>query len=896
MLVFLACLFFLGFTVNVTAQTGTIKGIVVDAQTNERLIGASLVLVGSNKGAVTDMDGSFLLSNVATGTYDLRVSYISYVTEEKKALVVENAKTTVVDIALKTTENMFGDVVVVGRANRQSETVLLKEQKMALLSTQAVGSREMTRKGLGDAEAAVAHLAGITKQEGVKNVFVRGLGDRYNATTLNGFPLPSEDPEYKNIALSLFSSDMIQAIGVNKVFEGRHTGDVGGALINISSRNLVGDGALGFELATGMNNKAWQEPFLRQSGSNFLGFSQPHQPSGNHFDFTNALNPSSVQSPLNQSFVLSGGKKVEVGERRRPLTFFVIASYDTDYAYTKESIRNATNNGTIYQNQTGEKFSQTISQILLANADLNLGAHRHFAYNLLLLHANDQYVAHYSGMNCETYQDAAEFGYNGFLMRQQTNENLLITQQLISEWSLSDRSTLNAGISYNTITGLEPDRRESNLSSQGGTYIFTGSNRQKRFYSELSEHDVTLKMSYTYKLTDAFDSGHSTVMVGYDGRYVNDQFSAVEYNLSAFPGYYSLDNLDYDALYNQANYSSGLFSMAIGDPNEYAVTKFLNAVYAEGNYQLTSKLSGNLGFRFDYVDMAINHRIQSASPGVQSIIKPYFLPSVNLKYEVSEKHALRFGASKTYTLPQSKEVSPYQYVNIGFVSQGNTRLKPSDNYNVDIKWDYYISPVELFSLNGFYKYIIHPIGRVDEGNSAGLLTYKNSSHSAMVAGLELESRKNIVNHVNKYTSANDRLSVGLNASSIFTDLVLDIVNTKPRHTGLEGASPYSANLDLSYNRIVNGKNLLLSVVSNYYSDRIFTLGTMGYKDIIDKGVCTIDVVSSFKWNDHFTVKLKASNVLDPTFQLVRESANGHKIILNEYKKGMNVSLGIAYSL
>jgi len=47
----------------------------------------------------------------------------------------------------------------------------------------------------------VAQVSGISKQEGVKNVFVRGLGDRYNATLLNGFPIPSEDPEYKNIAL-----------------------------------------------------------------------------------------------------------------------------------------------------------------------------------------------------------------------------------------------------------------------------------------------------------------------------------------------------------------------------------------------------------------------------------------------------------------------------------------------------------------------------------------------------------------------------------------------------------------------------------------------------------------------------------------------------------------------
>ena len=61
-------------------------------------------------------------------------------------------------------------------------------------------------------------MAGVSKQEGVKNVFVRGLGDRYNATTFNGFPIPSEDPEYKNISLDFFSTDIIQTVGVNKAF------------------------------------------------------------------------------------------------------------------------------------------------------------------------------------------------------------------------------------------------------------------------------------------------------------------------------------------------------------------------------------------------------------------------------------------------------------------------------------------------------------------------------------------------------------------------------------------------------------------------------------------------------------------------------------------------------
>src|SRR5699024_3859335 len=104
----------------------------------------------------------------------------------------------------------------------------------------------------------------------------------------------------------------------------------------------------------------------------------------------------------------------------------------------------------------------------------------------------------------------------------------------------------------------------------------------------------------------------------------------------------------------------------------------------------------------------------------------------NLKYAINQKNTLRLGTSKSYTLPQSKEISPYQYVNIGFASEGNPNLKPSDNYNVDIKWDNYLSRTELLSATAFYKHIVNPIGRVDQGNSAGLLTYNNIGESATV--------------------------------------------------------------------------------------------------------------------------------------------------------------------
>ncbi|MFA7494526.1 MAG: TonB-dependent receptor, partial [Proteiniphilum sp.] len=192
-------LFFLAFPVYGYGQTGIIKGKIVDAKTNEPLIGASVLIEGTTNGAAADLDGNYIIRNVDAGTYTLIASYVAYQNETKTGVVVGGNNETTIDFLLRGDDINLQEVEVVARANRESENILLMEQRQALVATQAVGARELSRKGIGDAQAAVAQVSGISKQEGVKNVFVRGLGDRYNVTLLNGFAIPSEDPEYKNI-------------------------------------------------------------------------------------------------------------------------------------------------------------------------------------------------------------------------------------------------------------------------------------------------------------------------------------------------------------------------------------------------------------------------------------------------------------------------------------------------------------------------------------------------------------------------------------------------------------------------------------------------------------------------------------------------------------------------
>lgn len=886
-------LFFLFLiTSPIHAQTGVIKGYLFDSKTREALSGATITIESIATTVITDRDGRFTIHDIPGGAYQLSATYTSY---EKltRAVVVIPDDTATIEVALTAESVLLNTVEIVARPNREMENILLNEQRKSLIATQVTGAQELSRKGAGDAEEALSKVSGISRQEGVKNVSVRGLGDRYNATLLNGMPVSSEDPEYKNISLSFFGADIIQTIGVNKVFSAKDNGDAGGAVINISSKELLNNQSLSLEIGEGLNSNTYRKTFLHPAGANFFGFANTRQPTPGKFDFTNNLDPSRVQIPLNQSFRLSGGRRINIGEN--PLSLYVVSTHATKYSYTGETVRNMTTTGTIYQDQTGNKYSEQTNQLVLANLNYKMPKGHSIAYNFMMLHANDQYVGEYVGKHTEKHQDGDQD--MGYLRRQQINDNLLLTHQLLSKWTLTERLSLVADGSFNSIKGMEPDRRENYLSKKtDGTYGLTGSNRQKRFFSELKEQDYNAKLVLHYKLKDVYNRNNSGIMFGYNSRLSDNNFDAKEYNFSAIPGAYSIDHIALDELYNAANYGKGIFSIAEGPANSYSVNRNIQSLFAEGVFQLSSALTGSIGLRFDDVHIAVAYDVPGRADN-NKIVKTYYLPDFHLKYDLNDRQALRLSVSKTYTLPQSKEISPYQYVDIGFASEGNPNLRPSDNYNFDIKWECYPRSSELLSVAAFYKRIVNPIGRVDKGNSAGLLTYDNISKSADVMGMEAEVRKNIFSMADAKAKNTHKLSVGLNASFLDAALILSVLNTPERKSGLEGAAPFILNTDVSYYYSGAKNSLTTTLVFNYFSNRIYTNGTLGYQDIIEEGIPTLDWVSSFKFNKNISLKLKAANLLNPDFNLTRKSnINNEKIILNQYKKGIDLSLGISIDL
>lgn len=868
-----------------------IKGQIKDSDSKEPLIGATVQIIGSSMGAVTDIDGNFQLAGVEDGIYDIEIKYVGYKTVVKRQIKIEDNRIVTLDFELKADTQMLSDVTVVAKANRESESVTLLEQKKSIVAVQSVGAKELSRKGVGDAQGAVTKVSGISKQEGVKNVFVRGLGDRYNLTTLNRFPIPSEDPEYKNIALDFFSTDIIQSVDVNKTFGGTMASDVAGAGINISSKELVGRSELKASVSAGANTNVMRSGVMQMDGVNAFGFAQSSEPEAdlNAYSFHNSLDPSKKNAPVNQSYMLSGGKEWNWGTD--VFSVYMVGSHDKKYAYYDEEVRNSITSGDLSQDMKGDISKIETSQLLMAGLNYRHSDKLHLQYDLMMVHAARESVGDYWGMDAD-FQSSDT--YEGFMRRQQVNDNRLLVNQLSGVWKFAPKWSLDAGISYNKIKGMEPDRRINNLVKTASGYVpMKGTGVQQRYFSELNEDDINLRAGFTYKLPDAYGSEFSSVNFGYTGRLVTDGFSATEYDLSVIRQQsFDATDVKFDRYYNQGNLDKGFF-MQDRNQDEYDVDKKIHSVYAEATYQLSEHFIANVGVKYDNVNLGVNYRVnRGGTKGSQSIDKDYVLPSVNLRYNFNDRHALRFGASKTYTLPQAKEISPYRYISVSFNSQGNPDLKPSDNYNADLKWDFYLSGSELFSIGAFYKYIKNPISRIEVASAGGFLSYENIADHATVAGAEIEFRKDLFSR--KTAEEIHKLTFGVNGAYTYTHAKVSLA-TVSTGSQLEGAAPWIVNSDLSY-QLQKGKyNLTSTLVFNYFSDRIYTIGTEGFQDIMEKGIPTLDFVLSAKMGNRFSLSMKAANLLNASHQLTRKgNADNREVVLSKYKKGVDLSLGISY--
>lgn len=880
----------------------TIAGTVTDGDmNNETLPFASVVVKGTAISATTDENGHYALS-VPPGTHVLVFDFMGYESATQEVTVV-SGETKTVDKTLKSTSVLLQDVVIEKTVSREKETALLLEQKNATVITQTIGAQEMARKGVSDAEGAVTKMTGITKQQGERNVFVRGLGDRYNSTTMNGLPLPSDNPEFKNVSLDYFASDIIKNIAVNKTFSSNIHGDVGGANIDIITKEHTGSEYIDLSVSAGANSQTLSQDFLMKDGTNFFGSAGKDNGPGSldSYNFKNSLNPESQSTQINSGISLSGGKRFNIGNDA--LSVYVVGSHNGGYKYRDGVIRMSNSVGTVYQDQDFERYSYNAQQTVMGNFKYRTESQNTFSFNSMYLHSYTSTVGDFFGINAPE-----EDGDLQFMRRQQVNNNNFYVNQLLSTLKVTDKLELDLGVSYNMTRSTEPDRAVNRYLFRDGEFSpsFSSAGENRRYFAELEENDLSGKAVGTYSLsTDKI----SKIDVGYNYRNTTRDFENIQY-VHRFPaGFVATDINNPDGLYNQANLDAGIFQLQTGrgtgsnafDPFRYNVDRTLHSGFASFTHDITPKLLVVAGARFDMINQEIDFNTNIANSNISGkgiIDEKYILPNLNLKYSINEKHIVRLAGSMSYTLPAFIEIAPFKYDAESYEVQGNADLVPSETINADIKWEFYPKASELIAVTGYYKYIKNPIARSEIPSAGSVLTYLNVGGNAVVMGAELEVKKDIYTIEPGENGGETVFSGGLNVSYLYSDQKLEnsLASFTNTTDALQGASPLLANADITFRKSSQNYDFTSSLVVNYFSDRIFSVGTRGAENIVETGIPTMDFISSIKLGEHFGINLKARNLLNPEFTLKRESAGNAnpETTLLAYRLGIDFSLGLSY--
>ena len=278
----------------------------------------------------------------------------------------------------------------------------------------------------------------------------------------------------------------------------------------------------------------------------------------------------------------------------------------------------------------------------------------------------------------------------------------------------------------------------------------------------------------------------------------------------------------------------------------------------------------------------------------------FYLPSLNVKYALTDDSNLRFSFSKTVSFPEFKEVAPFVYEDVTQRVGGNPDLLEdpaiSDIFNYDLKYEWFFGKSELVSLAGFAKEIKDPINKVIANDATGTQRYFRTGDKANVYGVELELKKNLI--ADEDDQAN--LSLGVNATYMYTEQKLKSSNgslytsTLDRTDELQGASPFLINADLNYSPTNFGSyKPVANLIYSYFDDRIDALGSGQLGNIVEKGVHNLDFVFRNELGSDWEVNLSAKNLLDPDIQFFRAESTGD-IITSTYKRGIDLGLAVKY--
>ena len=262
-------------TARVSAQeTGTIVGHILDATTARALSGAQVFVNDGVVGALSDLDGRFVIARVPVGVVSVTAQMIGYGTKTVTEVTVNAGQVVPLDVTLTESAVELDEIVITATRERGSQAFILDERRTSDALIEGLGAAEISARPASDAADVAQRITGVTVSEG-KYVFVRGLGERYSQTSLNGSSLPSPEPEREVVPLDLFPSGFLESLQTQKSYTPDLPADFSGGSVQIRTKDFPSEFTITAGVGTSVNtNSQFQNGFIAYptGGMSFLGF------------------------------------------------------------------------------------------------------------------------------------------------------------------------------------------------------------------------------------------------------------------------------------------------------------------------------------------------------------------------------------------------------------------------------------------------------------------------------------------------------------------------------------------------------------------------------------------------------------------------------------------------
>lgn len=834
------------------AQTGSVAGSIHDQQSGEEIVGGTVLLVGTKLGATTDLDGKFLIRNIPVGTYDLRVSFIGYGTKTVNGLQIRDGETLHLSVNLTPVVLQAEEVTVTAERVLSNEAAILAERKKAAAIGDGISREQMQRTPDATSGDALRRVTGISIVDN-KFVFVRGVTDRYNQTTLDGAAVTSTEAGKKGFSFDLLPANLLENTTVVKSATPDLPADFTGGLVQLTTLDFPDRTVLKLSATTSYNTATTRGAFLASQGGgkDWLAYDDgsrklPDVLPGDMQALAQALPntwaPRATRAPYNGSFSLALGDRL-VLDAEDPadgqLGYIGALSYRNSFQrHTKVIDDNETGR---YSEGTKDQYSVLWGAI--ANLSYGFGGRHKISFKNNYDRSADDEVTKYTTTEVDNLKS---------LMRTEWTQRSTYTGQLNGDHALPEFGGLGIQwrASVSSSRRLNPDQKEFTYQKDitDPTRPFAAT-ENSLYWSGLSERAASVSVDLTLPVDAAkirFGGLATSQSTSYWIRHflIRQRFTFQNYAVAD-----SLSKLPLEVIYAPQNFgsaASGKFFLEENSrPNDnYDGQETITAAYFMTDLPFTV---ADQNFRFVggvRVERARQTVFSPVDTAQNELKNTDVLPSANLTYLISDKINLRFAYSHSVNRPEFRERARsifYDFINKQDIG-GNPDLKRAFIHNYDVRLEMFPAVGEVLAISWFRKSISNAIEEELIQTSTRSLTYFNSTH-AENSGWELEVRKslqflgeywgNILITAN-YTRIESRVEYQQTEGSSATGTV--IVNaTRP----MQGQSPYMINLALLFTEPAWGTSI--SILYNKFGSRLATVGINGTPDTYEEPRDIVDL-------------------------------------------------------